>query len=56
MPVVGLLLGVVVASEPIDLRMVAGTALVIGGVALVNSRFGRRRLFAPARAVRGEVG
>ncbi len=46
MPVVGLLLGVIVASEPIDLRMVAGTALVIGGVALVNARFGRRRLFA----------
>jgi drug/metabolite transporter (DMT)-like permease len=56
MPVVGLLLGVVVASEPIDLRMVAGTGLVIGGVALVNSRFGRRRLFAPPRIVRGEVG
>lgn len=46
MPVVGLLLGVIVASEPIDLRMIAGTVLIIGGVALVNARFGRRPIFA----------
>lgn len=46
MPVVGLVLGVIVASERIDLRMAVGTLLIIGGVALVNARFGRRRLFA----------
>ena len=56
MPVVGIVLGVVVASEPIDLRMVAGTALIIGGVALVNARYGRRPLFARREVVRGQVG
>lgn len=56
MPVVGLLLGVIVASEPIDLRMVAGTVLIIGGVAMVNARFGRRALFTRRAAVRGEAG
>lgn len=56
MPVVGLLLGVIVASEPMDLRMVAGTALIIGGVALVNARFGRRRLFVRREVAHGDVG
>jgi drug/metabolite transporter (DMT)-like permease len=45
MPVVGIVLGVLVANEAIDLRIVAGTLLVIGGIALVNSRIGRRELF-----------
>ena len=45
MPVVGLLLGVAVAGEPVDARIIGGTGLVIGGIALVNSRYGRRRLF-----------
>jgi drug/metabolite transporter (DMT)-like permease len=44
MPAVGIALGVLVAGEPIDLRIVAGTLLVIGGIALVNARFGRRQL------------
>lgn len=44
-PVVGIVLGVLVLNEPIDPRLIAGTALVVGGVALVNSRFGRRRIF-----------
>jgi len=44
-PVVGIVLGVLVLNEPVDPRLLAGTALVVGGVALVNSRFGRRRLF-----------
>lgn len=48
MPVVGIALGVAVASEPIDLRLIAGTLLVIGGIGLVNARFGGRRLFARA--------
>jgi drug/metabolite transporter (DMT)-like permease len=46
LPVVGIVLGFVVLAEPIDARMLAGTALIIAGVALVNSRFGRRLLFA----------
>jgi len=44
-PVWGIILGFLVLNEPIDGRLLVGTALVIGGVALVNSRYGRRRLF-----------
>ena len=46
LPVVGIVLGVLVLSEQMDARILLGTALVIGGVALVNSRFGQRRLFS----------
>jgi drug/metabolite transporter (DMT)-like permease len=45
LPVVGIALGVLVLSEQMDARILLGTVLVIGGVALVNSRFGQRRLF-----------
>jgi drug/metabolite transporter (DMT)-like permease len=45
MPVVGIVLGTLVAHESVDLRIVAGTLLVIGGIALVNARIGRRELF-----------
>lgn len=57
MPVVGIVLGLVVASEPIDLRMVLGTVLIIGGVALVNARYGRRRISfrRTPEAARGHV-
>ena len=51
LPVVGIVLGYIVLAEPVDARLIVGTGLVIAGVALVNSRFGRRRLFgrgAPA--------
>jgi drug/metabolite transporter (DMT)-like permease len=47
LPVFGIVLGFLVLDEPIGPSLIAGTALVIGGVALVNSRWGRRRLFAP---------
>jgi drug/metabolite transporter (DMT)-like permease len=46
LPVVGIVLGFLVRREPIDASLIAGTALVIAGVALVNGRWGRRRLFA----------
>jgi drug/metabolite transporter (DMT)-like permease len=46
LPVVGIVLGYLVLSEPVDGRLIIGTALVISGVGLVNSRFGRRRLFS----------
>jgi drug/metabolite transporter (DMT)-like permease len=46
LPVVGIVLGYLVRREPIDLSLIAGTVLVIAGVALVNGRWGRRRLFA----------
>ena len=45
LPVVGIVLGFLVLNEAIDARIILGTALVIGGVALVNSRYGQRRLF-----------
>lgn len=44
-PVVGIALGYLVLAEPLDGRIIIGTALVIAGIGLVNSRFGRRRLF-----------
>jgi drug/metabolite transporter (DMT)-like permease len=50
LPVFGIVLGFLVLSEPIDGRLLVGTALVIGGVALVNSRFGSRRLYGRANA------
>jgi drug/metabolite transporter (DMT)-like permease len=45
LPVVGIVLGFLVLGEPIDRRIVLGTLLIIGGVALVNSRFGRHLVF-----------
>lgn len=50
-PVVGIALGYVFLQEPLDARIIMGTALVIAGIGLVNSRYGRRRVFgrnAPA--------
>jgi len=44
-PVVGIVLGFLVIAEPVDIRLLIGTALVVGGVALVNSPYGRRRLY-----------
>jgi len=44
-PVVGIALGYVFLQEPLDGRILVGTALVIAGIGLVNSRFGRRRVF-----------
>ena len=46
LPIVGIVLGFLVLQESIDSTLVLGTALVIAGVAFVNSRWGRRRLFA----------
>lgn len=44
MPVIGVILGVVVLSEPLDWHLVAGTALVASGIWAVN-----RRVRAPAQ-------
>jgi drug/metabolite transporter (DMT)-like permease len=44
-PPIGIALGYLVLEEPIDARIVFGTLLVVAGIGLVNSRFGRRRLF-----------
>jgi drug/metabolite transporter (DMT)-like permease len=45
LPVFGITLGALVLNEPIDTRLLVGTALVIGGIALVNSKYGARPLF-----------
>ena len=44
LPVFGIALGVFL-NEPITLNRIAGTALIIAGVALVNSRYGARPIF-----------
>lgn len=41
LPVYGILLGALVLNEAVDAGLLVGTALVIGGVALVNMRFRR---------------
>jgi drug/metabolite transporter (DMT)-like permease len=45
MPIVGIVLGVLVLNETIDIRTVVGTAIILAGVGLVSSRRGARRLF-----------
>ncbi len=37
-PVVGLLLGILILDEPIDWRLLAGTALIVAGIVIVNAR------------------
>jgi drug/metabolite transporter (DMT)-like permease len=51
LPIIGIVLGFLVRGEPIDGTLIGGTALVIAGVALVNGRWGRRRLFQPAQPI-----
>ena len=50
LPVVGIILGFLVLQEPLDGRIIVGTALVIAGIGLVNSHFGRRVVFGRAAA------
>jgi drug/metabolite transporter (DMT)-like permease len=49
LPVIGIVLGVLFANETVDLRVVAGTILIIGGVVLVNGRIRRRWLSGRSR-------
>lgn len=51
LPIYGIALGALVLHEPIALSTLVGTVLIIGGIALVNSRYGTRPLFA-GRAAR----
>jgi drug/metabolite transporter (DMT)-like permease len=45
LPIVGIVAGALMFGEVIDVRIGIGTFLIIAGIALVNSRFGQRRLF-----------
>jgi drug/metabolite transporter (DMT)-like permease len=45
LPVVGIVTGALMFGEQVDARVVGGTGLILGGVTLVNSRFGTRRIF-----------
>ncbi len=51
LPVVGILLGTAILGDPLTINRIAGTALVIAGIALVNSGPAVRR-FTDARAAR----
>jgi drug/metabolite transporter (DMT)-like permease len=56
LPVVGIVLGVTVRQETVSLPVLAGMALIIGGVALANSGFGHRRLIGRQTASSGGEG
>ena len=48
LPVVGIISGALMFNEQVDGRLIAGTILILAGVALVNSHRGQRRLFGRA--------
>ena len=52
LPAVGIVLGYLVLGETIDGRVILGTTAIMAGIAIVNSRYGRRRLYGgrPAAA------
>ncbi|MEO8228341.1 MAG: EamA family transporter [Chloroflexota bacterium] len=45
MPIVGIVLGVLVLNEGIDIRTVIGAAIILAGVGLVNSRRASRTIY-----------
>jgi drug/metabolite transporter (DMT)-like permease len=53
LPIWGIALGALFAAEMVDVRVLVGTGLVLTGVALVNSRFGGRRLLGRAAPTTG---
>lgn len=46
LPIVGIALGALVLREAIDAGLLIGTALIVGGIGVVNSRFGTTPLFS----------
>ena len=56
LPIWGIVLGALVLAEPIDGRLVIGTALVISGIALVNLRRNLRTPFRERAAVTADEG
>jgi EamA-like transporter family. len=55
LPVVGIISGALMFGEVVDAEVLIGTALVIGGVALVNTRYGQRRLFGRSAPISPDV-
>ncbi len=62
LPVVGIITGALMLGEAVDGRIVIGTGLILGGVALVGSKFGERRIWgrrapgpAPSAGSRGSA-
>jgi drug/metabolite transporter (DMT)-like permease len=60
LPVVGIITGAIMFGEAVDARILVGTGLILGGVTLVNSRYGERRIWgrqpeidAPAKVSTG---
>jgi drug/metabolite transporter (DMT)-like permease len=51
LPVFGIALGVLVAHESVGLPVIAGTLLIVAGVALASSKVGARRLFGRTPSV-----
>ena len=51
LPVFGVVLGALVLHEPVDSGLLIGLALIIGGIALVNTRFQARPVRAPDTSV-----
>ncbi len=49
-PVIGLLLGIVFLNEPADWRLLAGSALIVAGIGVVNFKLRSRRAVAAAGA------
>jgi drug/metabolite transporter (DMT)-like permease len=45
LPVVGIITGALMFGEQVDARIIGGTALILFGVTLVNSRYGERRIW-----------
>ena len=45
LPVVGIITGALMFGEAVDARILIGTGLILGGVTLVNSRYGERRIW-----------
>ena len=45
LPIVGIALGALILQEPIDAGLLIGTALIIGGIGVVNARIGSRPIF-----------
>jgi len=56
LPVFGIVLGAAFLSEPVDARLLIGTALVIGGIFLVNSKYGSRPLLVRRDAASSSSG